>query len=262
MPLVGLGVSSIWLLSACVTASYPDAGLANGPDLVVVAPEVTPPVESAEPEAVETSTEGPVFDRELYSIDDPASLWVIVNKARTYVPEDYVPENLVVPDVPSSFEPLLRAEAANALRELFDAAEAEGISLKLHSSYRSYRLQKRVKAQSVERFGQEVSDGRSARAGHSEHQSGLAADLTTLSGVCTLQECFGQTQEGRWLADNSWRFGFILRYLEGATHITGYVYEPWHFRYVGLELAEEIWNQGYPTLEEFFSLDYAPVYPD
>ena len=253
---------SLWVLGACATVSYPDTGLANEPDLVVVSPEVAPPVAPAVPEPLEARVDEPVFDRELYSIDDPASLWVIVNKARTYVPEDYVPDNLVVPDVPSSFEPLLREDTASALRELFDAAEAEGLSLKLHSSYRSYRLQHRLKAQSVERFGQEVSDARSARAGHSEHQSGLAVDLTTQSGACTLEECFGQTEEGMWLAENSWRFGFVLRYLEGATPITGYVYEPWHFRYVGLELAQEIWNQGYPTLEEFFSLDFKPDYAD
>lgn len=228
----------------------------------VVTPEVVQPVVPDVEEEVDVIPVEPAFDKDKYSLDDPESLWVIVNKARTFIPVDYAPTDLVTPDVRSSFEPLLREEAAVALRELFDAAETEGINLTLQSSYRSYRVQKRIKADSVAHWGQSVSDGRSARAGHSEHQSGLTVDLTGRAGTCTLQECFSQTPEGLWLADNSWRFGFVLRYLDGATPITGYVFEPWHFRYVGFDLAEEIWNQGYPTLEEFFGLDPAPDYVD
>jgi len=168
----------------------------------------------------------------------------------------------VVPEVPANFSPLLRADAAEALKEMYEQASGEGLGFVIQSSYRSYALQQRVKSLSVERYGQEISDARSARPGHSEHQSGLAVDLTTESGVCTLQKCFGETPEGIWLFENSWRFGFVLRYLEGATEITGYIYEPWHFRFVGVELATEIWNQGYPTLEEFFGLDPAPAYLD
>lgn len=247
------------VLSGCQT-SAPSPPIT--PEESVVTPEVVLPVVPDVEETLEPSAVEPAFDRDQYSLDDPESLWVIVNKARTFIPVDYAPTDLVTPDVRSSFEPLLRAEAAVALRELFDAAEVEGLSLTLHSSYRSYRLQKRIKANSVAHWGQSVSDGRSARAGHSEHQSGLAVDLTGGAGTCTLQECFSQTREGLWLADNSWRFGFVLRYLDGATHITGYIFEPWHFRYVGFDLAEEIWNQGYPTLEEFFGLDPAPDYVD
>lgn len=228
----------------------------------MAAPAVATPVVPDGEETVDVVAVEPAFDKGMYSLDDPESLWVVVNKTRTFNPVDYAPTDLVTPDVPGRNEPLVREEVAQAVRELFDAAEAAGISLTLQSSYRSYRLQQRIKADSVARWGQSVSDGRSARAGHSEHQSGLAVDLTGSAGTCTLQECFSQTPEGLWLADNSWRFGFVLRYLDGATPITGYVFEPWHFRYVGLELAEEIWNQGYPTLEEFFGLDPAPDYVD
>jgi zinc D-Ala-D-Ala carboxypeptidase len=256
--IVSIMVSAL-ALSGCQT---PTTVQQATPEESVVIPEVVTPVVPPTEQTVEAIPVEPAFDREMYSLDEPDSLWVIVNKTRTFNPVDYAPANLVTPDVPSSFEPLLREEVAVALRELFDAAEADGVNLKLQSSYRSYRVQKRIKADSVANWGQSVSDGRSARAGHSEHQSGLAVDLTGSAGTCTLQECFSQTPEGLWLADNSWRFGFILRYLDGATPITGYVFEPWHFRYVGLELAEEIWNQGYPTLEEFFGLDPAPDYVD
>jgi D-alanyl-D-alanine carboxypeptidase len=224
--------------------------------LVVEAPA---PVEQ---EIADLVDEVPAFDRSLYSLDEPSSLWVIVNKARAFDPIDYIPEDLVVPNVPSRFSPLLRAEAAVAVAEMFEQAESEGMGFVIQSTYRSYVIQRRLKRESVERYGQEVSDGRSARAGHSEHQSGLAVDFTTRSGTCTLQECFAQTPEGEWLYQNSWKFGFVLRYTQGATPITGYIYEPWHFRYVGRELAEEIWNQGYPTLEEFFGLGPAPDYLD
>lgn len=202
------------------------------------------------------------FDRSAFSVDEPDSLWVIVNKARPFNPIDYHPPDLVAPNLPSNYSPLLRAEVAEALEALHQAAQAEGLGFTIHSSYRSYSVQQRVKRASLERLGSEDSDARSARAGHSEHQSGLAVDLTTPQGTCTLQECFGETAEGRWLFDNSWRFGFVQRYLEGKTEITGYIYEPWHFRYVGIELATEIWNQGYPTLEEFFGLDPAPHYAE
>jgi D-alanyl-D-alanine carboxypeptidase len=202
------------------------------------------------------------FDREMYSLDDPASLWVIVNKTRPLNPQDFEPDNLRVPEVRSGGQPLLRGEAATAIEEMFAEAEAAGISVTLQSSYRSFSVQKRVKARSVARSGQEISDVLSARPGHSEHQTGLAADLVATSGTCSFRQCFGETPEGRFVAENSWKFGFVVRYGEGQTAITGYSYEPWHIRFVGRELAEEIQRQGNPTLEEFFGLDPAPDYLD
>jgi D-alanyl-D-alanine carboxypeptidase len=243
-------------LTGCVVAAEPpEPAEAITIPLVVEAPPAT---ESAEV----VIEEAPSFDKGLHSLDDAGSLWVIVNKARAFDPLDYEPEDLVVPSIPANYSALLRADASAAVAEMHEEATSLGVGFTIHSSYRSYRLQERVKRQSVERYGQRASDARSARPGHSEHQSGLAVDLTTNNGVCTLAACFGQTPEGLWLFENSWRFGFVLRYLEGATDITGYIYEPWHFRYVGVELATEMWNQGYPTLEEFFGLDPAPAYLD
>jgi D-alanyl-D-alanine carboxypeptidase len=246
-------------LSGCAWAGSPlgdsaiEPTLPDPPEAVEIEPPAEVEVVVADPEA---------FDPTLYSVDEPSSLWVVVNKGRAFTVIDYAPDDLVTPELPSAFAPLLRRDAALALAEMFDAAAADGVGLMIQSSYRSYTLQVRVKAESVARWGQEISDARSARAGHSEHQTGLAVDLTTGNSQCTLEACFGETVEGKWLAENSWKFGFILRYLEGKTDVTGYIYEPWHFRFVGLELAEEIWLQGYPTLEEFFGLPPAPYYPD
>ena len=215
------------------------------------------------PPVTDTVEESAVsFNVGLYSIEQADSLWVVVNKQRIYTPIDYAPVDLVVPEVPFNNPPLLREEAAQALESMLHAAREADADFVIQSSYRSFVVQQRIKQRSIERWGPEVSDGRSARAGHSEHQSGLAVDLTTKTGLCTLDPCFGQTSVGEWLAENSWRYGFILRYLPGKTDITGYIYEPWHFRYVGLELAEQVYQRGYPTLEEFFGLPPAPNYLD
>jgi D-alanyl-D-alanine carboxypeptidase len=243
-----LGSAAFLVVAGCV--AVPDE---PEPEVIDVAP--SPP-----PEPVVVEPEPPEFDFGLYSPDDPDSLWVVVNKIRPLNPIDYAPKDLVAPNVPANFDPLLRAAASDALEDMYAAAEAAGVPFRLQSSYRSFGVQQRVKANSVARLGQEASDARSARPGYSEHQTGLAVDLTTPSGRCTLQTCFATTPEGEWLADNAWKFGFILRYLDGKSDIHGYIFEPWHFRYVGLELAEEIHRQGHPTLEEIFGLDPAPDY--
>jgi zinc D-Ala-D-Ala carboxypeptidase len=226
-------------------------------------PVDTAPVEDTAPGTNPGDPDDPPgFDKGLYSLDDPDSVWVIVNKTRPLDPLEYVPEDLVVPQVPGVNQPLLRADAAVALEKMFAVATVDGIDLKIQSSYRSFAAQQRIKASSVARRGQTLSDSSSARAGHSEHQTGLAVDLAGVSGTCVLQECFGTTTEGLWLAENSWKFGFIKRYLEDTTEVTGYRFEPWHYRFVGTELAEEIWRVGNPPLEEFFGLDPAPDYVD
>ena len=220
--------------------------------------EVTPP--PPEPDPVVVEPEAPGFDLGMFSIDQADSVWVVVNKLRPLNPVDYVPADLVAPDIPAAFDPLMRKDASEALEKMYAEAVEVGVPFRIQSSYRSYTTQQRVKANSVSRLGQTISDQRSARAGHSEHQTGLAVDLTAPSGRCTLDACFADTPEGQWLAENAWRFGFTLRYLEGKSDIHGYVFEPWHFRYVGPELAEEIHLQGHPTLEELFGLDPAPNY--
>ena len=112
----------------------------------------------------------------------------------------------------------------------------------------------------VSSLGKDKADAQSARPGHSEHQTGLAADLASLPSTCELAQCFATTPQGMWLAANSWRFGYILRYPSDKTAVTGYIFEPWHYRYVGVELATEMHEKGISTMEEFFELPPAPDY--
>lgn len=128
-------------------------------------------------------------------------------------------------------------------------AKKEGLSLRITSGYRSYNVQNDLYNNYVTRDGKEEADTYSARAGHSEHQSGLCFDL---NGTNTN---FINTPEGKWLNDNSYKYGFILRYPNGATNYTGYMYEGWHFRYVGVELATKLYNNGnWLSLEEYYGI--------
>lgn len=203
----------------------------------------------------------PAFDKSALSIDDPASLWVVTDKLRTVDPIDYVPSDLVTVDVASQNPPVFRREAGDALLALFAAGEAEGAGqFQVQSAYRSYATQVSVYQGWVDRLGQAQADIQSARPGHSEHQTGLVADISPVPLSCALQACFGDTAQGQWLAANAWRYGWLLRYPADKTAITGFTYEPWHFRYVGVPLATEMHATGVTTLEEFFGLPAAPTY--
>lgn len=205
-------------------------------------PAVTP---SPEPVA-------PAFDRNARSIDDPSSIWVVVDKLRPLQPADYEPADLVSVPVAHTWEPMLRKEAADAVVAMFAAASQEaGLSLASNSSYRSYGAQQNIYV---------GDDELTARPGFSEHQTGLAIDVGAESGVCSLDVCFADTPEGQWVRDNAHRFGFIMRYPADKQAVTGYQFEPWHFRYVGTDLAAEMREQGITTLEEFFGLPAAPDY--
>ena len=203
----------------------------------------------------------PGFNAALHSIDDPASPWVVSNKLRPLNPARFVPGDLVVAPVPFVSNPYLRPDAAAAIAGMFAAAETEGAGLmQIQNAYRSYDTQVRVYGDWVSRVGQARADAQSARPGHSEHQTGFGVDITSLPQRCSIQECFGQTPQGLWLAGNAHRFGFILRYPADKTAVTGFIYEPWHFRYVGTELSTEMRERGVTTLEEFFGLPAAPAY--
>jgi len=193
-------------------------------------------------------------------IAEPAAIDVLVNK-KYALPRDYVPDDLVEPDVPFIFEEKLekrklRKEAAEALEALFAAAKEDGILLAGVSGYRSYATQKSLYNWYVKRDGQEAADRYSARPGHSEHSTGLAIDVSGIDGKCAATDCFADTPEAKWLAENVYDYGFIIRYPEGKEHITGYKYEPWHLRYVGVETAREIRDLGV-TLEEYVAMRQA-----
>jgi D-alanyl-D-alanine carboxypeptidase len=201
------------------------------------------------------------FNKSQYSLDDPTSIWVVANKLRPLNPKEYEPADLVTPNVPTRVAGMqLRQAAATALEQLFAAAQQNGTALRLSSGYRSYTYQVNLYNGYVKSQGQASADSQSARPGFSEHQTGLAADVGGVSGGCNVEQCFGQTAAGKWLAANAYKHGFIIRYPNGLTNITGYTYEPWHVRYVGVELATEMHNQSIQTLEEFFGLPAAPDY--
>ena len=129
-------------------------------------------------------------------------------------------------------------------------AKNEGINLKIISGFRSYSTQKTLYNNYVNRDGKAAADRYSARAGHSEHQSGLAADINSL------EQSWENTKEGKWLNDNCYKYGFIIRYPKGKESITGYMFEPWHIRYVGVDVATAIYNNGnWSTLEEYLGID-------
>ncbi|GLV65918.1 hypothetical protein Bmyc01_45870 [Bacillus mycoides] len=185
-----------------------------------------------------------------------ASIEAVVNKEYG-LPENYKPNDLVVPNVPFSFSGTvekshLRKEAADALEKLFDLAKQEGIQLNAVSGFRSYEYQKNLYASNVKKNGQEHTDRFSAKPGHSEHQTGLTMDVSSKSANNELELSFANTKEGKWLKDNAHRAGFIIRYPKGKESITGYAYEPWHIRYVG-DIAENIYKK-HLTLEEYMNM--------
>lgn len=188
------------------------------------------------------------------------SLLVLVNKRNAINPLDYYPSNLVSPDVTKRSGAMIDARAALALKTMFDDAEKQGITLMLSNAFRSYSTQKTLYNNYVARDGQTAADTYSARPGHSEHQTGLAADIIVPSGTCSLEQCFGDLPEGKWLANNSYKYGFIVRYTKTNESEAGYSYEPWHLRYIGIDNARAYHEQNATSLELFLGKPAAPSY--
>lgn len=187
-------------------------------------------------------------------IENPDDILVLVNKTR-YLDADYKPSDLVVPNVKFSFDgehekKNMRKEAAEALEEFFGQAHEEGIYIFALSGYRSYNTQKWLFENRANKVGEEEANKLIARPGESEHQTGLAMDITSQSVQFDLKTKFGETKEGEWVRDNAHKFGFIIRFAKDKESITGYNYEPWHIRYVGKEAAKDIYDKGI-ALEEY-----------
>lgn len=229
------------------------------PDPAPTAEPTPTPEPAPTPTPTPTPTE-PAFDRAANSIDDPMSIWVVSNKRRPLNPADFAPSDLSMPEgVENEFAQPLREPAARAVEALIGAATEAGHGVWIISAYRDYGTQVGLYNSYVARDGEAAADTYSARPGHSEHQTGLAVDLDD-HGACYLAACFGETPAGIWLAENAADYGFIIRYPQGKEDVTGFMPEPWHFRYVGPELAQEMRRTGVTTLEEFFELDPAPDY--
>jgi D-alanyl-D-alanine carboxypeptidase len=200
------------------------------------------------------STQNQAFNKKQYSLTDPASLWVIVNKQHPVKPVTYTPTDLT--SVGNGQQ--MRAEAATALQHMFTDAQAAGYTLIADSGYRSYDAQVAAYGSIVKADGQNYADTVSARPGFSEHQTGWAVDIGT--GACHVQDCFGDTAGGKWTQANAYKYGFILRYPASLTSITGYSNEAWHFRYVGVALSTEMHNKNIQTLEQFFGVTGGTTY--
>lgn len=207
-------------------------------------PAVTP---SPTPSATPTPEPEVIVDT---TSDD--SLQRIVNDDHPIDP-DYVPSDLVTPNVPMNGEQQLRSEAASALEEMFTAAGNEGISLYLVSGYRSYTQQLSLWYTYEEMYGEYETNRIDSHPGASEHQIGLAVDLGTADGTCELNACFADTDASVWLSEHAYEYGFILRYPDGKEEITGIKYHPWNYRYIGKEEAKKVQESGL-TLEEFYNV--------
>ncbi len=188
-------------------------------------------------------------EEKLPQIADGSYLLALVTKETT-LKSDYVPSDLqpVPAYMKPSYSMQLRAEALKNLELLWNAAAYDGVELHIRSAYRSYNTQKGLFQDYASRHGEKEANRFSARPGQSEHQLGTAVDFGGTN--VDFKAAFADTPQGRWLADNAWLFGFALSYPEGKEHITGYIFEPWHYRYIGIEAAAEWYHSG-KTLKEF-----------
>ena len=201
------------------------------------------------------------FDNSQHSLTEANSLWVIVNKKNPLNPIKYAPAKLVRNKLFNPGNLPLADVTAAAFLTLAKAGKAAGAgSIYIASGYRSYDRQVQVHAQDVAKFGLVAGEKLAARPGYSEHQTGLAVDVWAPGQGCRIRVCFGTTKAGAWLRKNAWKYGFIVRYPDGSYPITGYQYEPWHLRFVGVELATEMNARGVKILETFFNYPAATKY--
>jgi D-alanyl-D-alanine carboxypeptidase len=175
------------------------------------------------------------------------------------VPRDCEPSQLAAIPARMAYAAgvLMESRALDAFTAMVDMAAAEGHELVARSSYRSWPEQELTFQSHVERSGIERASMVSARPGHSEHQLGTTVDVTNAEVGYRLTEAFGETGAGRWLAANAWRFGFVLSYPAGEEEVTGYKYEPWHFRWVGKEAAAAVRESGL-TLHTWLLEEWRP----
>ena len=191
----------------------------------------------------------------LYNTDMASSLQVVVNKQRPLNPSTYGPKGQVKIGYSWVTKP-----AGEAYAKLKAAVSAKKLgTLCINSGYRSFNSQTLIHDAKVALLGKTAGEKLAARPGYSEHQTGLAMDVSTTQLGCRIGP-FGASKASKWIAANAWQYGFIVRYPSGKTAITGYVWEPWHLRFVGIELATDMQSKKIATLEEYFGLPAAPKY--
>ena len=251
--LISLALASMMLLASCDSAEVNETTT----DEIEIITEATL-TENAE--ASEEATEEETTTAEAVTEQKVSYIGTIVGYTKKgYVISEkngitYV-NNILVANktysLPESYNPGdLLSDCAKAFKEMKSAAAKEGLNIWIASGFRSYELQQSLYNRYSDRDGKDAADRYSARPGHSEHQSGLAIDLNEISSS------FKDTAEGKWVAENCHKYGFILRYPQGKEAQTGYMYEPWHIRYVGVATATNIYNSGL-SLEEYFGITSA-----
>ncbi|HUG75200.1 MAG TPA: M15 family metallopeptidase [Acidimicrobiia bacterium] len=203
----------------------------------------------------------PCTTGDLVISEDPATAWatVVVDTARR-LPATYAPDDLV-PAADAGFAVgegvLVRSFLIADLRALRQAAADNGTPVTMLAAYRSFDQQQQILDLRIAEFGEDEALRRAARAGHSEHQLGTTVDLTS-EGLTDVDQAWGASPTGEWVATNAHRFGFIVTYPEGAEALTCYTYEPWHLRYVGRNLATEVTASGL-TLREYLYAFHPPL---
>lgn len=218
------------------------------------------PTENESDNISEQEIEVPISGTESYYenaalVDNLDDILVLANK-KSVLPSDYVPKDLVKLPVfaPGRLEEVqyMREEAATAIMELYNTAKDEvELEIMPTSAYRSYKLQTTIFESNIQQKGSIAkANETSALPGQSEHQTGLSVDMSCSSVGYQIKNAFGDTEEAKWLAENAHRFGFVIRYPKDRTAITGYSYEPWHLRYVGIEIAKYI-SENELTFEEY-----------
>lgn len=227
LPLSALTATLLVPIMACSATSPPTSG---PPAVTPVGATPTPGPAAATPPTERVAD--PVDLLRPRSTNDPDSIWVVVNKTRPIRPLGFHPDISLV----RGYQ--VAASAADDLTRLMDTSDRRGLGLKIASAFRSHGYQQRIYDAQVATLGRAEADKLTARPGHSEHQTGLAVDLVTPDDLsCNFEACFARQRAGQWLAEQSWKFGFIVRYTPGHEAVTGFSPEPWHLRYVGRELA-------------------------
>lgn len=245
-------LKSLSLLLAVLLLGASASATAETPTPTPTAIGDPPGFTSPTPTATATPTPTPSPTSSLKPIDLASSTLVVVNKLRPLNPINYVPKldksiNLAVP-------------AADAYRKLKAAvAKAKMGTLCLNSGYRSYKTQVNTYANALRLYGKKVAEALAAHPGHSEHQTGLAADVSTTALGCRIGN-FGASKTSAWIATNAHKYGFIVRYPKNQQAVTGYQYEPWHLRFVGVDVATDMNARKILTLEKYFNLESAPNY--
>ncbi|GIO29350.1 MULTISPECIES: M15 family metallopeptidase [Paenibacillus] len=235
------------------SAGSSEASLQNSGEITASTPTVSGRSNSSNADKG-TSPSGKNGAGDIQTVANPTSTDVLVNKQHK-LPENYAPDDLVYPNVRFTFKEkiekrMMRKEAAQALEKLFKAADKDGLPLAGVSAYRSHKRQKAIFEAYVQKDGEEKARTYSAYPGTSEHETGLAIDVTKSDGSCAATGCFAGTPEAKWLAEHAHEFGFIIRYPKGKENITGYSYEPWHLRYVGQPAADDMFKNDL-TFEEY-----------